>query len=225
MDLTGLEPGHHTISIEVGAAATGGVSESLLLDVFIYEDAWQHSDAETDIDRDGLPDRWELQHFGVLTHSAGADPDGDGLSNLQELSDGSLPDTYNEPADGVVFAEYFIDTDPGVGRAISWRGRATELPADCSDWQLPAIDSSALLPGHHQIGIRLKKGATTWAPVRLFDFFVYEGYCGPRFPRLKQLLKSRAIGSTSCPRAAALPLPRCGPEDCFGRCSEPRTGN
>ena len=206
VDLTGLEPGHHTISIEVGAAATGGVSEPLLLDVFIYEDAWQHSDAETDIDRDGLPDRWELQHFGVLTHSAGADPDGDGLSNLQELSDGSLPDTYNEPADGVVFAEYFIDTDPGVGRAISWRGRATELPADCSDWQLPAIDSSALLPGHHQIGIRLKKGATTWAPVRLFDFFVYEDTAA-EIPEAKAIVEIESYWEHFVSEGGGLPLP------------------
>jgi formylglycine-generating enzyme required for sulfatase activity len=206
VDLTGLEPGHHTISIEVGAAATGGVSEPLLLDVFIYEDAWQHSDAERDIDRDGLPDRWELQHFGVLSHSAGADPDGDGLSNLQELSDGSLPDRYNEPADGAVFAEYFVDTDPGVGRAIPWRGRATDLPADCSDWQLPAIDSSNLLPGYHQIGIRLKKGASTWAPVRLLDFFVYEDTAS-EIPEPKSIVEIESYWEHFVSEGGGLPLP------------------
>jgi len=40
----------------------------------------------TDTDAEGLPDAWEQQYFGSLAYNAGADPDGDGFSNLQELA-------------------------------------------------------------------------------------------------------------------------------------------
>ena len=206
VDLTGLETGHHIMTLAVGSASTGGASAPMQLDVFVYEDDWQHSDPETDIDRDGLPDRWELQNFGVLTYSAGADPDGDGLSNLQELSDDSLANVYNEPADGAIYAEYFIDTDPGIGRAIPWRGRPDHLPSDCSDWQLPPIDTAQLLPGHHQIGVRIKKGANTWAPVRLFDLFVFEDTETKR-PEPKAIVELESYWEHYVSEGGGLPLP------------------
>jgi len=41
----------------------------------------------TDTDGDGLPDAWEKQYWAVLTdQNASGDPDGDGLTNLQEFS-------------------------------------------------------------------------------------------------------------------------------------------
>jgi len=44
---------------------------------------------------DGLPDSWWIQHFGTTSGvSAGADPDGDGWSNAEELALGT------DPADG-----------------------------------------------------------------------------------------------------------------------------
>ncbi len=47
-----------------------------------------------DADNDGLPDNWELEHFGNLAQGGGDDPDGDGLSNLQEYLQGSNPTDY-----------------------------------------------------------------------------------------------------------------------------------
>ncbi len=44
-----------------------------------------------DSDGDGLPDSWELAHFGNLNQTATGDPDGDGVSNLQEFLDGTNP--------------------------------------------------------------------------------------------------------------------------------------
>jgi hypothetical protein len=48
-----------------------------------------------DSDADGLPDSWELAHFGNLTNSASADSDGDGSSNFQEFLNGTDPASSN----------------------------------------------------------------------------------------------------------------------------------
>jgi alpha-tubulin suppressor-like RCC1 family protein len=47
-----------------------------------------------DSDNDGLPDAWELQHFGNLAQGASGDPDGDGLTNLHEFQQGKDPSDY-----------------------------------------------------------------------------------------------------------------------------------
>lgn len=47
--------------------------------------------AETDVDGDGLADWWEMQYFGNLNQTASGDPDGDGITNLQEYQQGRNP--------------------------------------------------------------------------------------------------------------------------------------
>ena len=47
-----------------------------------------------DTNGDGLPDTWQIQYFGSISSpqaSPGADPDGDGFSNLQEYLAGTDP--------------------------------------------------------------------------------------------------------------------------------------
>src|SRR6185295_18790145 len=44
-----------------------------------------------DSDADGLPDAWELQYFGNLLQGPSGDPDGDGVTNLQEYLQGRNP--------------------------------------------------------------------------------------------------------------------------------------
>ncbi len=44
-----------------------------------------------DTDADGLPDAWEMANFGNLTPTTNEDPDGDGLTNLQEYRAGTNP--------------------------------------------------------------------------------------------------------------------------------------
>ena len=48
-----------------------------------------------DSDQDGLPDTWEIEHFGDLTQSGSDDFDNDGYSNLQEYEAGTGPTTSN----------------------------------------------------------------------------------------------------------------------------------
>jgi hypothetical protein len=55
---------------------------------------------EIDSDSDGLPDSWEMQYFGNLNQTAGGDPDGDGINNLQEYQQGRNPTTSALPDAG-----------------------------------------------------------------------------------------------------------------------------
>jgi hypothetical protein len=48
-----------------------------------------------DSDNDGLLDSWEIQYFGNLSQGPNGDPDGDGLTNLQEYQGGTNPTIYN----------------------------------------------------------------------------------------------------------------------------------
>ena len=54
-------------------------------------------DSTGDIDKDGLPDTWEREHFGNLSESRIDDYDGDGYSNLDEYNRGSDPTDPNDP--------------------------------------------------------------------------------------------------------------------------------
>jgi hypothetical protein len=58
-----------------------------------------------DTDEDGLPDSWEMQHFGSLDHHGSGDFDGDGLTNLQEYQRGTNPGKYDSDGDGIADAE------------------------------------------------------------------------------------------------------------------------
>ena len=46
-----------------------------------------------DNDRDGLPDTWKVTHFPTTPQYSGGDPDGDGVSTLDEFFDGTDPNS------------------------------------------------------------------------------------------------------------------------------------
>ncbi len=50
--------------------------------------------AVVDSDGNGLPDDWEIKYFGYVGVDPNADPDGDGLTNLQEFKNGTDPTDY-----------------------------------------------------------------------------------------------------------------------------------
>lgn len=56
---------------------------------------------DSDTDNDGLLDAWEMQYFGSLNQGPNDDPDGDGLTNLQEFMEKTDP-TVTNPAPTVV---------------------------------------------------------------------------------------------------------------------------
>ncbi|MBA4388962.1 MAG: hypothetical protein C0404_13355 [Verrucomicrobia bacterium] len=59
-------------------------------------------DATTDADADTLPDWWEIKYFGsIAAQNAAGDPDGDGLTNIQEFSLRTNPDAADTDSDGL----------------------------------------------------------------------------------------------------------------------------
>jgi hypothetical protein len=55
-----------------------------------------------DVDRDGLVDSWEIEHFGNITSQSGTDDyDGDGLTNAQEQNLGTSPVLGDTDGDGI----------------------------------------------------------------------------------------------------------------------------
>ena len=74
-----------------------------------------------DTDNDGLPDAWELTHFGNLGDAAGDDPDGDGTTNLQEYHAGTDP---NDPASRLAITTY-TTTPGGTNTSLTWQSVPT----------------------------------------------------------------------------------------------------
>jgi hypothetical protein len=54
-----------------------------------------------DRDADGMPDGWELRHFGDLTRDDSSDSDGDGIPDAQESALGSNPLTSSATGIGI----------------------------------------------------------------------------------------------------------------------------
>lgn len=79
---------------------------SLLVDCSLSAVASEITSAQLDTgdtDNDGLPDEWELRFnpVGGLDYTYDGDQDGDGLQNLQEYLQGSLPDQVDTDGDGM----------------------------------------------------------------------------------------------------------------------------
>ena len=66
-----------------------------------------------DTDGDGLPDDWETTYFDNLGSGASGDPDSDGLTNLQEYTEGTNPTVADTDGDGLTDGEEVTaGTDP-----------------------------------------------------------------------------------------------------------------
>jgi hypothetical protein len=85
--VTGLAPGTNTLTVLAGDnAAPANITTNSLRVI--------NATGDFDGNGDGLPDGWQIRYFGSVgapSASPGADPDGDGVSNLQEHSDGTDP--------------------------------------------------------------------------------------------------------------------------------------
>lgn len=97
---TYTSPGNYTVILTVKDAARNSGTDSVLVTVLRDTDGDRIPDAfDIDDDNDGMPDIWEIENRLDPLNAADAsrDNDGDGLTNLQEYSQGMDPNDYFSP--------------------------------------------------------------------------------------------------------------------------------
>lgn len=81
--------GYGTNHSSIGAAyATGDMATGLIEILYPAAPALYSA---ADSDRNGLPDLWEVEHFGAMGVNLAGDADGDGTTNLMEYLAGTDP--------------------------------------------------------------------------------------------------------------------------------------
>ncbi len=136
----------------IGAAGDG---ETALDDVAISE----RRPFGLSSDGDGLPDEWEMRHFGTLDRDGTGDADGDGLSDLDEFRHRTDPLLKDTDGDGLPDAAEvrFYGTDPrspdtdgdGVPDADEIRAGADPRVAGDGDGDAfeESFEAPAVVPG------------------------------------------------------------------------------
>lgn len=123
-----------------------------------------------DADNNALPDWWEQTYFGALLGSgAGADRDGDGMTNLQEYLAGTVP---TNPADRLRVSAVVKNTFTGAF-VITWSAvpekiyQVQYLPALGGTWQV-GLPASQLTAGTGQTSLSYTDASATSTGTRFY---------------------------------------------------------
>ena len=103
-------------------------------------------------DCDGLPNDWEMQYFGHLNWGSGDDPDGDGLTNLQEYILGTDPDSYDIDTDDDTLPDWYefqFFGGLGQGRNDDYDGDGFTNYQEYAAGGNPADGGDRPNPGHY----------------------------------------------------------------------------
>ncbi len=91
-----------------------------------------------DRDSDGLPDEWELEHFGNLDQTPEGDPDADGSTNLAELLRRTGPNNPDTDGDGLLDG---VETGTGVFVDASDTGTDPNNPDSDGDGLTDSVET------------------------------------------------------------------------------------
>ena len=106
-----------------------------------------------DTDGDGLPDAWEVQHFGSLTNGAGGDHDEDGVVNLTEFY------TLTQPTNASSRFAITAITQAGGTVSVAWAA---------APWARYEVDADINLPGASWGGVTNRLRTNTVAGTEFY---------------------------------------------------------
>jgi formylglycine-generating enzyme required for sulfatase activity len=179
--LSTLNAGWHRIGIRFRTVA-GQWSSTRWQDVHVYDDAPRDGIALTRPDGDLAYSRWP--GFNPVAGTPGTVPGwGSGFEDQNPgQGAGTNQNLVFEDNDGIesiesaiVWAEYFIDSDPGPGNAARLPMDRRGLDSTLTQIQFD-LDTSQLSVGLHRIGLRCRMANGTWGETKSLSFYVFEDY-------------------------------------------------
>ncbi len=155
-------------SLLIGKNASGAFFDGAVQWITIQAKALTQAEIASQVadrDGDGLPDAWEMQYFGNLKQGPNDDFDGDGLTNQEELQQGTNPALVDTNGDGLSDLEDILknisptnnDVDgDGISNADEYRMGTNPFVADTdgdgvNDGQdaFPLDPTRSTSPGSH----------------------------------------------------------------------------
>lgn len=174
-----LDTGWHRIGIRF-RTVDGQWSSTRWLALHVYDDTPRDGIALIRPDGDQGYSRWP--GFSPVAGTPNPVPDwGLGFEDLNP-GEGATTDQnlVFEDNDGIesiessiTWAEYFIDSDPGLGNAVPLPMDRRGLESTLIPLQFD-LDASQLSVGFHRIGLRLRTADGTWSETRSLGFHVFE---------------------------------------------------
>ena len=136
-----------------------------------------------DTDAEGLPDAWEQQCFGSLAHNAGADPDGDGFSNLQELAAATDPTDPRARPPGTAVRLVPLDDGNAGTSEFGYAGASAINTVAFVRSSLKTVGSQQFVTwyGRHQFDAAAPFNNTLWIGRRTLGSSQWEVFRHPTF--------------------------------------------